>query len=292
MKRLGLIIGILAAVAAVAIMYAAIGITSGGANPIAAPAAAIADPQESALEITYIANEGVLISSGDMQVLIDGLHREYKPAYAFLPAEERDKIESANAPYDEIDLVLVSHVHLDHFHPESIGRHLKHNSEAMLISSHQVAEEVETKFGEYDAIKMRVTGATPLLKEKIAMRAAGIDFDILGLGHGSGRHGSIQNLGHVIRMGGKKLLHLGDAVPSKEIFEPFNLDEEGIDIAFIPYWFLLEEDGQALVREHINPGHIIAVHISPDRAEIEAGKIRQAFPNAVAFTTLLEKRHY
>jgi L-ascorbate metabolism protein UlaG (beta-lactamase superfamily) len=191
------------------------------------------------LEITYVANEGVLISSGDKQVLIDGLHREYKRYYAYLPTPEREKIESAKAPFDKIDLILVSHLHLDHFHTESVGLHLQHNPEATLVSSQQVVEEVEKNFKDYEAIKARVTGATPPLKERVAMKVAGIDFEVLGLGHGSGSFHWIQNLGHVIKLGGKKLLHVGDVDTSAEIFEKFNLDEEGIDIAFIPVWFLL-----------------------------------------------------
>src|SRR5687767_3050542 len=70
--------------------------------------------------IRYIANEGVLIRAADRQILIDGLHREYKPAYAFLPPDLQNLLENARQPYDKINLLLVSHVHLDHFHPESI----------------------------------------------------------------------------------------------------------------------------------------------------------------------------
>jgi L-ascorbate metabolism protein UlaG (beta-lactamase superfamily) len=248
--------------------------------------------QPPALEVVYIANEGVLISSGDKQVLIDGLHREYKRDYAHLPAAQREEIEGAKAPFDKIDLILVSHLHLDHFHPESVGLHLKHNPEATLVSSQQVVDEIEKNFKEYSAIKARVRSATPPLKRKVAMRVAEIEFELLGLGHGGERHGWVQNLGHVIEFGGKKILHLGDADASAEIFDPLNLDEAGIDIAFIPYWFLLGNEGSAIVRDHIKPKHIIAVHISPIEAEKTTGEIRQRFPNAVVFSTLLEKRHY
>ncbi|HET9532600.1 MAG TPA: MBL fold metallo-hydrolase [Blastocatellia bacterium] len=285
MKRLWFILGILIAVTALVIAYATIDSTWGAPNPVIAP-------QQPTLEITYIANEGVLISSGDKQVLIDGLHREYKPDYAFLPVAEREKIESAKSPFDKIDLVLVSHLHPDHFHPESVGLHLKHNPKATLVSSQQVVEEVEKNFKDYEAIKTRVTGATPPLKERVAMKVAGIDFEILGLGHGSERFRWIQNLGHIIKLGGKKLLHVGDADTAAENFERFNLDEEEIDIAFIPFWFLLEEDGLRVVKEQIKPKHIIAVHISPAEAEKTARQIKQALPDAVAFTAMLEKRRY
>ena len=69
-------------------------------------------PGNSKLLVTYIANEGVLISSGDQQVLIDGLHREYKPDYAFPPDALRKPLESASLPYDKIRLILVTHVRI------------------------------------------------------------------------------------------------------------------------------------------------------------------------------------
>jgi len=294
MKRFRLILGILIAVTTISIAYSTMSIRGSAPKPGAgiAPESAVAPLSQSpTLEITYIANEGVLISSGDKQVLIDGLHREYQPDYAFLPAAEREKIETAKAPFDKIDLVLVSHMHLDHFHPESVGLHLKHNPKAMLVSSQQVVEEVAQKFKDYEAIKARVTGATPLWKEKVAMKVAGIDFEILGLRHGTGRWRSLQNLGHIIKLGGKKLLHVGDADTEVENFEKLNLDEEGIDIAILPSWFLFG-DGLTIVREHIKPKQIIAVHISPSEAKKTAREIKQAFPNAVAFTTMLEKRSY
>ena len=52
----------------------------------------------------------------------------------------------------------------------------------------------------------------------------------------AGRTRQHSNMGHIIRLGGKKLLHVGDADTSIENFEKFNLDEEQIDIAFLPDW--------------------------------------------------------
>jgi L-ascorbate metabolism protein UlaG (beta-lactamase superfamily) len=294
MKRIWLIIGVLIALTAITIGYSIMDNREGVANP-GSPVregAAAAYQQPSTVEITYIANEGVLISSGNKQVLIDGLHRQYEIDYAFLPPAQREKIETANAPFDKIDLILVSHLHLDHFHPESVGLHLKHNPKAMLVSSQQVVDEVEKEFKDYEAIRARITGATPPLKEKVAMKVAGIDFEVLNLGHGSERFRWIQNLGHIIKLGGKKLLHIGDADTTAETFEKFNLDEAGIDIAILPFWFLLQKNGQTVIREHIKPKHIIGVHIPPNQPEKVTEQIKQAFPDAVAFTTLLEKRHY
>lgn len=91
---------------------------------------------------------------------------------------------------------------------------------------------------------------------------------------------------------GKKLLHVGDADTSAEIFEALNLDKEDIDVAFLPAWFLLSDEGAHIVRNQIKPKHIVAVHLGPREPARTSESIRARFPDATAFTTLLEKRYY
>ena len=279
--------------AAFLLLSAATSLSCGTAEP--APFIPSTDVSEeilaaASIEVRYIANEGVLISSRDKRVLVDGLHRRYGPEYAYLPDAEREKIEAARAPFDKIDLVLVSHLHGDHFHPESVGLYLKHNTKAVFASSPQVVDEVAGKFAEYATIKGRATPIAYTLKSIQPMKIAGIDVSFLGVGHGSGRHASIQNLGHVISLGGKKLLHIGDADISDEIFDAFDLEQEAIDIAFLPSWFLTTKNGQALIDRHIKPKHIIAVHVGPSDAEEIRREIKKVYPAADVFSTMLEKR--
>lgn len=249
-------------------------------------------PQSAVLEVQYIANEGVLISSRDQRVLIDGLHRKYDEAYAFLPDVEREKIEAAKPPFDKIDLVLVSHRHGDHFHPEAVGNYLKNSPKTVFASSQQVVDEVAANFGGYVSVKTRVTPITYTLKSRQQMKLAGIDIEVLGVGHGSGRHAAIQNLGHVVNIGGKKILHVGDAEITPEIFDAFDLETRGIDIAILPYWFLTSKTGPLLIEQHIKPKHLVAVHVSPSETEQVTRDVKKNFPNADVFTTLLEKKHF
>ncbi len=250
------------------------------------------DDGQPGLSIRYIANEGVLISSGAKKVLIDGLHREYKPAYAFPPADLLSALETARPPYDKINLLLVSHVHLDHFHPVSIALHLKNNPKAALVSSEQVVGEVAKSFADYAKIKPQIKQVTPVWKEFVELDHDGIKLKILGLRHGGERFRWIQNLGHIIEIGGKKLLHIGDADMTAENFAAFNLHKENIDIAFIPFWFLLSAEGRALVKEQFKPKQVIAVHISPDDAGQVSADLKQVYPEAIAFTKILEVRKF
>ena len=258
---------------------------------LACEAGGYAGEAPASLEITYIANEGVLIASGDEQVLIDGLHRPYYPEYAALPPGQREQIETARPPYDEIDVILVSHIHRDHFHGEAVGRHLRHNPDATLLASQQVADSVARDFGDYEAVQAQIR-VMPAEVNAWSQQVGTVEIDLLRLRHTRQRHRWIQNLGHVVTIGGLKLLHIGDADMDVDNFEAFNLAEEAIDVAFIPYWYLLSGEGRRLVRDHIKPKQIIAVHIPPTGAEDAIRQIHSHFPEAVAFTRLLESKRY
>lgn len=291
MKRAWLLALVITA-AAIAVVY---GINRTGTvpEPVIAPQDAKVQPPEGAtLEVTYIANEGVLIAAGSTQVLIDGLHRQYRPSYPFLPDPYREQIETAQAPFDEIDVILVSHTHLDHFHPESVARHLRHNLGAALVSSEQVVKEIEA-LPEHSSIRTRITTVTPPLKQKVTTIVGGVRVELLGIGHGTGRNATVQNLGHIVALGRKKVLHIGDAsTEDATIFDALNLDEEGIDVAFLPVWFLTGEEGAAIVREHIKPKNIVAIHMPAENPQPAIARMKERFPGAVAFTALLEKTFY
>jgi L-ascorbate metabolism protein UlaG (beta-lactamase superfamily) len=244
------------------------------------------------LTIRYIANEGVLIRAGGKQILIDGLHREYKPAYAFPPADLLKLLETANKPYDKINLLLASHIHLDHFHPESIGLYLKNNPRAVFASSEQAVGEIAKNFADYEKIKSQVKTVAHEWKKPVEFNQDGIKIRFLGLRHANAQHASIQNLGHLIEIGGKKLLHIGDADMTTENFAGFNLAKENIDVAFIPYWFLLSENGRKLVKEQFNPKQIIAVHISPNEAAEISEELKKNNPETIALTKILEERGF
>ncbi len=249
-------------------------------------------PDGKSVEVQYIANEGVLITAGGTRVLIDGLHRKYDDAYAYLPDREREKIEAARPPFDGVDLILVSHMHGDHFHHESVGNYLHSSPKTVLATSGQIVDEIAGKFAGYDSIKDRVTPLPFAFKERTTRNVGGIDVEFLALGHGSGRHASIQNFGHVFSLGGKRFLHVGDAPTTPELFAHYGLDKLGIDVALLPGWFLAYPEGQAIIREHIKPKHMIAVHVGPADAETLKRQIAKVFPTADVLTTLLEKRHF
>jgi L-ascorbate metabolism protein UlaG (beta-lactamase superfamily) len=244
------------------------------------------------LSIKYIANEGVLVTAGGKQVLIDAIHREYKPAYSAPPPDLLKALETAAPAYKAIDLILVTHNHLDHFHPESITLHMQNNPRATLVSPGQIVAEIAKNAAGFDAIKPRIKEVTPAWNQKAVMDIGGIKLTVLGLRHVNLRHREVQNLGYIVEIGGRKVLHVGDAELSDENFASFLLNAENIDVAILPAWFLDTSTGCEQVKKLIGAKHLIATHIPPDHAADYGSAVRKHCPGSDAFITLLEERNF
>ena len=71
---------------------------------------------------------------------------------------------------------------------------------------------------------------------------------------------------------------------------PPGLAGEEIDVLFLDHFFLLGEIGPDLVRDHINPKHIVMMHLRPEeRGEVRL-QVQALFPDAVVFDAPMETR--
>jgi hypothetical protein len=103
--------------------------------------ALIAPAQPGGVNVTLTANEGVLLSAGDKKVLIDALFQEYE-GYPVAPARMQQALARGQAPFDGVNLILVTHRHGDHFHPGPVAAHLRANRGATLVTSQQVIDSL------------------------------------------------------------------------------------------------------------------------------------------------------
>src|SRR5262245_65672948 len=82
------------------------------ASPLAQEARALTETR--GVEVTFLANAGFFLRSGDTGVLIDSFVREPHGIYSALPFDSHQNIVLARPPYDVPTTVLVSHTHPDH----------------------------------------------------------------------------------------------------------------------------------------------------------------------------------
>ena len=243
------------------------------------------------LSITFLANEGVVLSATDSgrtrQVLIDALFEPYE-SYA-VPAEStRAALRSARTPYDAADLILVTHRHGDHFHPAPLAQHLRANPRAVVVASRQVIDSLQDRLAPELRRGNRVAARTVVPGSRRTLLVNGIPVELLGLAHGGRRHRHVEHLAFVVDLDGRRVLHVGDAELSEATLAPLRIDTMRIDVALLPYWALTDADTRRAVERWIRPKRIAAIHLASGDTGAR-NEIRSVAPRAHVFLEPLER---
>jgi L-ascorbate metabolism protein UlaG (beta-lactamase superfamily) len=244
------------------------------------------------VSITYLANEGVMLSSGTRKVLIDALFQRYGTGFA-LPADStRAALEHARPPFDSVDLVLVTHRHGDHFHPASVAAHMRANPGAVLLTSRQVIDSLRGRPDGDSLAAARTLSHTIAAGTRRRVVVNGIPVELLGLSHIGRRHRRVQHLGYIVELGGRRVLHVGDAEVSEAAFAPLRLDTARIDVALLPHWDVIGREGRRVIERWIRPRQVVAFHVGEGQERTVARAVRAAFPAAVTLVRSLETHRW
>ena len=90
--------------------------------------------------VTYVGNSCFMIETGGKKVLIDAFFGEF--GNYSLPEYELDTLLNAKPPFDNIDLVLASHDHSDHFSAERVSQFLENSPSTIFISTSQAVSQI------------------------------------------------------------------------------------------------------------------------------------------------------
>ena len=243
------------------------------------------------VSVTFLANEGVLLSSGNKKVLIDALFVKYETGYAVPADSTRADLDRARAPFDA-DLILVTHRHGDHFHPGPVVSHLMANPRATLVTSSQVIDSLKGRLPANGSLTPRILPRTTAPGTRTREVVNGITVELLGLPHGGNRHRQVEHLGYVVELGGRRVLHVGDTDTSAEAFVPFRLDTARIDVALLPIWMVTSEDGRRVIERYIRPKQIVAFHVGEGEGQRATRDVLGALPSAITFSRSLETRRW
>lgn len=207
--------------------------------------AGIALMVQDAPSVTYLANEGVLIRGRTSSVMIDGLIRDGLPDYESIPIPHRAVVEGGRDPY-RVDLVLATHVHRDHFNADAVAGYLRSVPGARFAGPAEALDSVTAMDG---SLRGRMLAARDALPGFV--RA-------LDLPHGTTRV-PVENVGYIVEIDGVRFLHTGDAAFSPEDWERIATPGR-IDVALVPYWYLMNEATRQVLVERIRPRAIVLLH--------------------------------
>lgn len=250
---------------------------------------------------TYLANEGILLASGDDKVLVDALFPGIRN-YPSVPEEVRSELLAGHPPFDGIDVILATHHHRDHFGPTEALAFMRASGDSVLVSTPQALRLMRVNGDIAPELDRRLHAYYPAEGDSLSFRAGAISIEILNLHHGRDRRPLVENLGFVIDFDGFRILHVGDTEASLDEFARYDLAARRIDLALVPGWFLAEPEWARITRS-LAPRALVAMHLAEPGAPRSwfgsAGSlakrkdlIREAFPEAWIPDEALQTRDF
>jgi len=242
------------------------------------------------VSIASVANEGVMIKADGKTILIDALFRPVYPEYTNLPQPIEDAMESAQKPFNNIDLVLATHIHGDHFSAAASIQLLVSSPRTHLITTKQAVQEMQkVDANSFNKIADRVQAISPSVGEERLLKVNGISVSVINMPHGKDKMSDIENNGYILTIADKKILHIGDAYVWDKTFKDNNLKHAAIDIAILPYWYVAYQAGLDIIKEHIPAKQLILAHVDIANKQRVVDLVSSQFPNYHLFTDVMER---
>lgn len=250
-------------------------------------------------KVTYISNEGFLLEVDGIKVLVDALFDNINESWCDSPSDSSiELMKKSKFPFDNVDIIAITHKHRDHFNESVVVDHLLSNPTVKVICPKQVGD-ILNKNPEFHKFSDRIISITPQFLSDTLINVSNIPIRIVRLEHShymikdslSGtmvnKHRTIENVGYVFNMNGIKIFHCGDTNPlNEEEYATFSLNKEEIDIAFLERAFYAHEK-TALIDKHIDPKNIILMHINPNNMPMYLEHFKEA-KNIKIFTQKME----
>lgn len=222
------------------------------------------------VEVIYLANAGVLLTDGQRGVLLDGCVREPYSGYAAVADGVWADLLVGASPFARLDLVLVSHAHRDHFQVDAARELLLARPAARWVVHREVAAALAEGWDRWREVADRVEPVAPADAEPVVWRGPGLEVELRRLPHGAARTVP-ENLAHVVHLGGRTIVHVGDAGGSAAELARAGLAGRRFDVALLPFWYWEGErwrPAREMLRGRLGS---LALHLPPgERPSAEA----------------------
>jgi L-ascorbate metabolism protein UlaG (beta-lactamase superfamily) len=137
--------------------------------------------------------------------------------------------------------------------------HLGSNPRAKFVSTSEAVDQLAlADSAAANALRPRTVGvAVPEGGRKLVAATGDVRVLALGMPHGVTSR-PVANIGFVVEVGSCRLLHVGDTTIGGEELAALDLGE--VDIALLPYWYLLTPELGDAVRQVLRPRAILILH--------------------------------
>jgi L-ascorbate metabolism protein UlaG (beta-lactamase superfamily) len=222
------------------------------------------------LQITYLANTGFMYQCEDAKVMVDPFGQKYGEAF-YLPSEELvQKILAGISPFDSMDLLLISHLHEDHFNFSLAEKFLLNNKKAMMICPPQVGELMRDSCKNYSQINEQIIAPEIPMNGSQNITVNCVPVRIIRMQHGTNRnlegvpweeyseYEKTQNYAFLVDLNARKVFYQGDASIKNNGKALTQLDGK-LDAAHLGY-FDWDTTSFNLLKDELKVENIIFMH--------------------------------
>lgn len=248
------------------------------------------------ITLTYIANCGFLIELDGSRIIVDGLFRYGHNRYPTPDTAVLRLMKENLEPFKGIDLILVTHTHVDHFDRHLVTACMLNNPSAKLICPGQAVDSLKLDTLSFGIIEGRILQCSPELNTSQRLLHGEIEIHACRLPHvGGARFASAEHVAFLISGKGGSVFHSGDIDPyHTEGYHGIKISEQDVDTG------LLNEDyskpaNAGLAAEFINARNNVAMHLPGAEAAEWMDTVRRnpgLFRNPYIFTGSLERKSF
>jgi L-ascorbate metabolism protein UlaG (beta-lactamase superfamily) len=205
----------------------------------------------SKIKISQIANAGILIEGAGRKIIIDGIHFRKVHDWSTVGEEMMAQMIYGDGKYKDIDYILFTHQHDDHFDKEKTLEYIRNNEVKKLMIPDFSDDELAGK-NQLLVLNKEFFDVGTFEDEELTIK-------YFRTKHLQDRKYGIEHYSFIISISGTNILFTGDGDFCKsELTEP--LKGQKIDVIIAPYIILNPTPGRVLVRK-LDPSLLILNHL-------------------------------
>lgn len=190
--------------------------------------------------VRLTANAGVLLCINGKKILVDALHNRYTEVFSSVPDDLLFQIAHGEGEFREIDLLVFTHDHPDHYSREWTQEFLRNHPDTHMVSP----------ISDFSG-----SNVTILEKPEEPLEIKGIGLACVRLIHEGEQFRDVANYGYKFHMDGFTVTVLGDSGPENipQVFAD-------ADLALYNFPFFTILRGKKMIGE-LRPKRMIAYHL-------------------------------
>ncbi|WP_207260178.1 MBL fold metallo-hydrolase [Desulfovibrio sp. Huiquan2017] len=215
------------------------------------------------IDIDLVANAGVLVRGGGLGLLVDGMHNQDGHPFDRTSREDMDRMGRGEGLFAQLDYLLFTHEHPDHFTPELVLAHLERRpvKGVFLPDAVHGSSDLDRLVGELErrSVPYWTMGLAPG-RTRTVTPEPGLTVTAVGARHMGKQFQEVRNDCLLVELEGMRLLFTGDADHVSAYYEEA-LRDVPIDAAFVNPIFYHNPNGQAIIDGIFRPLEVIVYHM-------------------------------